>query len=68
MGGFDVGSDITWHAQASYNIDTTLFGHPVTGQLGYRALYVDYDQGSGTELIGIDLLFHGPVVGLTMKW
>ena len=38
FGGFGVGSDFTWNAQAYLGYRTSLFGRPTTFLLGYRAL------------------------------
>jgi hypothetical protein len=42
FGGFGVGSDFTWNAQAFLGYTTTLFGRPTTFAIGYRTLYQDY--------------------------
>ena len=68
VGGFGVGSDFTWKVQGLYNFDTTLLGHDITAQLGYRALYADYEQGSGRNRVGFDWLWHGPIMGLKMSF
>ena len=36
------------------------------GMVGYRALDVDYEQGSGRRTYGYDILQHGPVLGLAI--
>ena len=36
--------------------------------VGYRALSIDYQQGSGNRTIGLDLVIHGPVIGSSFKW
>jgi len=33
--------------------------------IGYRALYVDYAQGSGAQLYEFDILTHGPILGIS---
>jgi hypothetical protein len=38
------------------------------GYLGYRALYVDYSQGSGSTKYEYDVLQQGPVVGATLRF
>ena len=38
------------------------------GLVGYRALAVDYTQDSGTNKSNLDLILHGPVVGLSFRW
>jgi len=68
IGGFGVGSDFTWQAIAGYSFQTQLLGLEMTNFVGYRALHIDYEQGSGNRTIGFDLLFHGPMVGSTFRW
>lgn len=69
VGGFGIGSDFSWQAMATY--DMRLFTaptHSIDAYLGYRALYVDYTQGSGTTKYEYDMLQHGPVLGLTVRF
>lgn len=68
IGGFGIGSDITWQAATGYSFETRLLGIPMTSYLGYRALYIDYEQGSGNRTFGLDTLWHGPVVGSKFTW
>jgi hypothetical protein len=44
VGGFGVGSDLAWNAQAFLGYRTSLFGVPTTLAAGYRALHQDYDH------------------------
>jgi hypothetical protein len=67
-GGFGAGSDLAWQAVAGYSFDTRIFGLPIVGHVGYRALYIDYEQGSGSRRFGLDLLQHGPIIGASFKW
>jgi hypothetical protein len=65
IGGFGVGSDLSWQAMASYNMELcTSGGHRIDGYLGYRALSVDYSEGA----YDFDAVQHGPVLGLTMNF
>ena len=36
--------------------------------VGYRALYVDYEQGSVLDKYEYDMLQHGPLLGLSAKF
>ena len=36
--------------------------------LGYRALYQDYEDGSGPEKFAFDATIHGPAAGVTINW
>lgn len=69
IGGFGVGSQFTWQAMATYN--WFLYQHgPMTldGYLGWRALSVDYTQGSGINRYEFNVLQQGPVVGFTGRF
>jgi hypothetical protein len=69
VGGFGVGSDASWQVLATYNRQIcTMSGHVIDGYLGYRALSVDYSQGSGNTQYKFDVLMQGPVVGATVHF
>lgn len=69
VGGFDVGSQFSWNALAAYSWDFAVRdGVTYSGVLGYRALYVDYEQGSGRNKYEYDMLQHGPLTGLTIRF
>ncbi|GFE82718.1 hypothetical protein GCM10011487_47180 [Steroidobacter agaridevorans] len=61
VGGFGVGSDLTWSALAA--VDWSIsenFGLV----FGYRALDTDYSDGSGADRFKFDMLVSGPLLGL----
>ena len=67
VGGFGVGSQFSWNALAAYSWEIAVRdGVTYSGLLGYRALDVDYEQGSGSNKYEYDVLQHGPVTGLTI--
>jgi hypothetical protein len=69
VGGFGVGSRFSWQAIAAYGYDFAVKnGVTYSGVIGYRALYVDYTKGSGTSRYAFDMLQHGPVVGLSLRF
>lgn len=69
VGGFGVGSDASWQVLATYNWEMrTVCGYLVDGYLGYRALSVDYSQGSGNTEYKYDVLMQGPVIGTTLHF
>ena len=69
VGGFDVGSTISWNVLAAYGWDMTARnGLTYYGVLGYRALSVDYTKGTGTHRYEYDVLQHGPIVGLGIRF
>jgi hypothetical protein len=61
IGGFDVGSDLTWQINANliWMVSDSI---AVTG--GYRVLDIKYDDGEGNEGFVYDATSHGPIFGL----
>ena len=69
VGGFDVGSDFTWQVLATYDFQLCVTDrYTLDGYLGYRALSVDYSQGSDNSRYEFDALMQGPVMGATMRF
>ncbi len=65
IGGFGAGSDFTWSGIGL--IDWRPWKN-VGFLLGYRALYQDYETGSGSEKFVFDATIHGPLLGLNVNW
>jgi hypothetical protein len=65
VGGFGVGSDLTWQvvARVGYQFDNNL-----ELSAGYRVLYMDYEEGSGADYFSYDATYQGPVIGLGYKF
>jgi hypothetical protein len=36
--------------------------------IGYKALHVDFSQGSGLNLYEYNMTMHGPILGLTAQF
>ncbi len=68
IGGFGVGSDLTWQLFAGYSFDFAVWQTALHGVVGYRALAVDYTQNDAGNKTNLDLILHGPVVGLSFRW
>jgi hypothetical protein len=69
IGGFGVGSQFSWQAVGGYSwVFATTKSTTWSGMVGYRALYADYSQGSGRTLYEFDILQHGPIMGVTMRF
>jgi hypothetical protein len=69
VGGFGAGSDFSWQVVGAYSFDFAKTSLGVwSGMIGYRALYVDFSKGSGTTLYEYDMLQHGPIMGLSLKF
>lgn len=61
LGGFGVGSDFSWQAQAYAGYK---FSELFQLTAGYRILSMDYDKGSDTERFIYDMNLSGPVIKL----
>ena len=60
VGGFDAGSQFSWNIIGAYNFKICVSnGITYTGMLGYRALSVDYEQGSARTKYEYDVVQHG---------
>ena len=69
VGGFDVGSQFSWNVLGAYSFQIGVYhGATYTGLLGYRALSVDFEKGSGASRYHYDMLQHGPLLGLTVSF
>jgi hypothetical protein len=69
VGGFGAGSQFSWQAIATYNSPLCMIhGIPVDSYIGFRALSVDYSQGSGTSRFEYDTVTYGPVIGATRRF
>ncbi|MGE5238038.1 MAG: hypothetical protein ACM3ON_04475 [Chloroflexota bacterium] len=65
VGGFGVGSDISWNllGMVGYKISRV-----VSLWAGYRALYVDYEDGSGTDKFKLDAWMYGPAIAMAFRF
>jgi hypothetical protein len=65
IGGFGVGSDLTWQAFPSVGFDVAKWA---SVELGWRLLDTDYETGEGTGRFVYDLLLQGPAGGVVFKF
>lgn len=69
IGGFDAGSKFTWQIIGTYDFQLCATDrYTLDGYVGYRALSVDYSQGSGANRYDFDVLMQGPVMGATLRF
>ena len=69
VGGFDVGSEFTWQVIAAYDFQLCVTDrYTIDGYLGYRALSVDYSEGSSVNRYEIDAIQQGPIMGATVRF
>ncbi len=65
VGGFGVGSDLTWQVFPYVGWRHARWG---SIQAGYRWLYMDYETGSGAGRFKYDMLNQGAQIGLTFHF
>lgn len=68
IGGFGAGSEMTWSAIGLVGYSYKLFGLDATTAAGYKALYQDYKDGSGTHDFKWDMTLHGPIIGTIIRF
>ena len=67
IGGFGISGSSDFTANGIGLVGWTF--HPSwTLMGGYRALYQDYETGSGSNEFKYDVTTHGPILGLTFAW
>lgn len=59
VGGFGVGSDFTWQAAGSFEVDLSDTFHL---EFGYRALSIEFEDDD----LDFDAVIHGPLLGLAI--
>ena len=68
VGGFGAGSEFSWQAVATYGFDINCLGTPLHTVFGYRALAVDYSDNGRFGKDGLNVVQHGPVMGVSFRW
>lgn len=61
IGGFGVGSELTWQAYGGVNY---AFSDSWLGTLGYRYMSIDYDD----DRLTLDIALQGPLIGITYEF
>ena len=65
VGGFGVGSDFAWQL---FPYVSWQFGERASMQAGYRAISMDYDEGSGLSEFKYDVVTQGAQLGVTFRF
>lgn len=68
VGGFGVESDFAWSAEALLGYDFSLGRAPTSVFIGYRAMGWDFDEGSGASEFEWDIIQHGLIFGLQVRF
>jgi len=65
VGGFGVGSELSWQAYADIGFRAS---HLISIVLGYRALDIDYESGGDFDAAELDLMISGPQLGVVFTF
>ena len=65
VGGFGIASDYAVQAWPAFGFK---LGNSSKAILGYRAIYVKYETGSGPDRFVYDVLTHGPTAGVQFRF
>jgi hypothetical protein len=68
FGGFNVDDGMSAQAILAYNYDGTLFGYETTTTLGYKALWLKYEEETAKGTRGVDAILHGPIAEIAFRW
>lgn len=69
VGGFGAASKFSWQAIAALNWEFMKTQSATwSAMVGYKALNVDYSQGSGPTLYQYDMTMYGPIFGITARF
>jgi hypothetical protein len=68
VGGLGAGSQLTWGALAAVGLDFPVGDADLSLMLGYKALYIDYEEGGGANEFKWDATIAGPFVGLKIAF
>jgi opacity protein-like surface antigen len=68
IGGFGVGSKFSWQLAGGYSHDTKIGDWTITNTVGYRALAVDYSNGTAISQRGVNQVIHGPVMETSFRF
>jgi hypothetical protein len=68
IGGFGAGSKLAYSGIALVGYQFPLFGLDSTAWAGYKALYQDFQNGSGKDEFRWNMWLHGPIAGLTIRF
>ncbi|HSN53561.1 MAG TPA: hypothetical protein VLT32_02775 [Candidatus Sulfomarinibacteraceae bacterium] len=65
IGGFGVGSELSWQAYADLGFRASGL---ISVMIGYHALDIDYEGGSGTAAVDLNLVMSGPQLGVVFTF
>jgi len=67
VGGFS-SNDFSWQALVTYDWDGKFLGFDTTTSVGYKALGIKFNDSTSTGTRGVDVVLHGPMAELKVRW
>ena len=67
FGGFNIDDGASSQMQLNFDIDGTLWGFQTTTTLGYRALWLNYEEQTNKGAGGMNLWLHGPSAEIIVR-
>jgi len=68
FGGVNIEDGLSWQAILTYDREGTLFGFETTTSIGYKALWLQYEEETAKGTRGLDIVLHGPIAELAFRW
>lgn len=68
FGGFNIDDGLSWQALLTYNLDGTLGRFQTTTRLGYKALWLRFEEQTPNGERGMDVVLHGPIAEFALRW
>ena len=68
FGGFNIDDGLSSQLVLTYDCEGTLFGYQTKTSLGYKALWLNYEDETGKGTRGVDVWLHGPIAEIAFRW
>ncbi|WP_045364996.1 hypothetical protein [Methyloceanibacter caenitepidi] len=68
FGGYNVEEGLSSQIVLTYDIEGTLWGFDTTTSLGYKALWLSYEDETPRGDVGISAWLHGPIAEVALRW
>ncbi|WP_141701855.1 hypothetical protein [Methyloceanibacter stevinii] len=68
FGGYNVEEGLSSQLVLTYDIEGTLWGFDTTTSLGYKALWLSYEDQTPRGDVGISAWLHGPIAEVALRW
>jgi len=68
FGGFNIDDGLSTQMVLTYDIDGTLCGFDTTTSVGYKALWLSYEDQTPRGEVGMSAWLHGPIVEIALRW